>query len=158
MAENFYGQSLDAYGQVTEISTATPEQVWDRARQYFEWVKLNPLIIEKAQSGRIVRHQAPRAMTLTGFRVFVGIDLADPQYQRVVEMALDVMNEYNLSRGMVEVFNPMLIARTMGLPDKAEIVQAGSSDPKAPPLAVEVVKAAVPRSNGAVKGAWEGKS
>lgn len=126
---NDYRHSLDAYGQVTEVDEATSEQVWQRCREYFQWVRQNPIIVEKTQSGRILRYHCPRAYTLTGLRLFVGVDLANPKYERVIEMALDFMNSENLVLGLAEVLNPMLIARTLGLPDKAEIIQPGVKDP-----------------------------
>ncbi|MDS9467809.1 hypothetical protein RGQ15_09540 [Paracoccus sp. MBLB3053] len=141
MNDDWQRQSLDAFGRVSP-EAMTAEGFWSYARAYFTWVKANPLVVEKAVSGRIVRYSAPRAMTITGLRAFTGAELTEPHLQRPVEMALDVMNEYNLTLGLVEVFNPMLIARTMGLPDKQEILTPGQAD--APPASVSIGQPAKP--------------
>lgn|GEM_PF-3380379 len=113
-----------------EVLYLTWQDFFERAKLYFQWVKANPIIVEKPQSGRLVRYQVPRAMTLTGLRAYTGDVLHCEHLAPGVQLAVDLMNEWNLTLGLAEVLNPMLIARTMGLPDKIDVIQPGAKDPE----------------------------
>lgn len=122
----------------------TPEQLWDEACKYFQWCEDNPLIKHKTivLNGRveILEKPVPRVWTIQGFCLWAGIcqntfknyrqDDKDSlrisrahkenelQFvaQSIAETILDMQFQY-CAAGF---FNPVIIARSLGLKNKAE--------------------------------------
>jgi hypothetical protein len=118
----------------------TPEQLWDAACEYFQWVEDNPLYESKIVSfqGVSTLEKVPlmRAMTMEGLTRFLGVNTV---YFNHFESALDLDTEIgkDLSKVVCEIrevikdqkfvgasaglLNANIIARDLGLTDKKEL-------------------------------------
>ncbi len=108
---------------------ATPEQLWDAAVEYFEWVDANPLYEEKVfhAGGVITRiHVAKmRAMTLKSLCGFIGIRMqtwceyrAKEGFSYITERIYMIIYEQKFSGAAANLLNASIIARELGLGEK----------------------------------------
>lgn len=133
-----------------------PEQLWDAACQYFEWVENNPLIEDKVAFFQGVATHEPatkmRAMTLNGLLFFIDIsDFAWLDYCKkedfsgVTSRIKKVIYEQKFSGAAADLLNANIIARDLGLADKSELDHRsfdGSMSPKtAKSLSSDEIKA-----------------
>jgi len=106
----------------------TPELLWDKCCEYFQWVEDNPLWEVKSYmfNGVPVQDKIPkmRAMTQAGLFVFLGITNQCWQRYRhsellgaVVEKVQAIMWEQKFTGAAAEIFSPVIIARELGLRD-----------------------------------------
>lgn len=104
----------------------TPEMLWDAACQYFEWVEKNPLFEHKVTVSQGIPVdmwiEKPRVMTLTGLCLFIGIGIDSWHNYRKKEdfIALctnieTTIREQKFAGASAGLFNPMIIARDLGL-------------------------------------------
>lgn len=109
---------------------ASPELLWEACCEYFEWVSNNPLWESKAFAfqGVVTIEQLPkmRAMTLDGLTLFLDIDRTtwsawrdDKDFSTVVMRADRVIREQKFAGAAADLLNPNIIARDLGLVDKA---------------------------------------
>jgi len=117
---------------------ADPEQLWDAACQYFQWVEDNPLFEMKpfAYQGVVIQEPVPkmRAMTIAGMCLFLDIgrktwdaytDRED--FQPVTSKIEDVIKSQKFAGAAADLLNPNIIARDLGLIDKQEVKSTGES-------------------------------
>lgn len=113
----------------------TPEDIWDAAIAYFEWVERNPLWEAKLVSfqGISTVEQLPkmRAMTLMGFWLHSGVNKDtwyryknDSHYREVCENVEYHIREQKFSGAAAGLLNPIIIARDLGLSEKHEVTGA----------------------------------
>jgi DNA-packaging protein gp3 len=119
----------------------TPQELWDAAVGYFEWVEENPLYEMKAFAFQGVVTQEPvpkmRAMTIAGLCLFIGIARGTfqkwgypgdkefrPDLYPVIQAIRDVIYEQKFTGAASDLFNAGLIARDLGLADKTELTGA----------------------------------
>ena len=124
----------------------SPQEMLERAIEYFKWCEDNPLDEHKifAQQGTIidgeVKHKRP--YTQAGLCVYLGISEqtwrnyrdSNPAYFEVTKLITDAMYEQKFSGASAGIFNSNIIARDLGLKDKSEIDHQssdGSMSPKA---------------------------
>lgn len=113
----------------------TPEELWEIALEYFNWVNDNPLVELKAMSSKddgIVKVALPkmRAMTIEGLNIFLGIsrdtwhkwgdqnkhpDLAD-----VVAYVNLIIREQKFTGAASDLLNANIISKDLGLSEKFE--------------------------------------
>lgn len=109
---------------------ASGELLWEACCEYFEWVEKNPLWEAKAFAfqGAVTIESLPkmRAMTIDGICLFLDIDrrtwLAwrdDQGLSPVVMKADQVIREQKFSGAAADLLNPNIIARDLGLVDRA---------------------------------------
>lgn len=109
-----------------------PEVLLDACIQYFEWVDANPLYEARLVSymGDSTIEQVPkmRPMTLSGLQIF--IDISDegwnlyrhrPEFVGVCSTVEKIIRDQKFSGAAAGFFNPLIIARDLGLSDKTEI-------------------------------------
>lgn len=137
-------EKLEAQGKEADIrkrnkSNLTPELLWLMACEYFEEVDNNPLFKSEVirggdRAGEIVKVEAPRPYTWSGLdeHLFnkgvladtVGVRYSsDPRYweYKPVVGAIDAIMKRNKFEGAaVGLFNPMIIARDLGLSEKTQ--------------------------------------
>lgn len=113
---------------------ATPQDLWDAACQYFEWVEANPLKEDKAFSTKddgIIHTEINlmRAMTIGGMCVFIGISkIAWFQYSRrkgFVETCAEIdeiIRSQKFAGAAAGLLNAAIIARDLGLVEKTDSV------------------------------------
>jgi len=119
----------------------TPQELWDAAVGYFEWVEANPLEEEKLFhfQGEVVRANTTkmRAMTLQAFYLFAGIDRSTfenydskegyEEFFSITTRIRETIKEQKFTGAAAELLNPNIIARDLGLTDKKVVEQTGST-------------------------------
>lgn len=111
---------------------ATPQDLWDAACEYFEWVDTNPLVEDKPFSTKddgIVHTQVSkmRAMTLDGMYIFLDISRRTwtdytkrEAFIEVCERIDSVIRSQKFAGAAAGLLNPVIIARDLGLVEKNE--------------------------------------
>ncbi len=117
----------------------SPEEMWERAKEYFKWCEDNALEEGKIfnNQGEIVSGEIPhmRAMTQAGLCIFLNIGArtyADykkkPEFSQVTLLIEQVMYEQKFSGAAAGLLKENIIARDLGLADKKEQVIALTDD------------------------------
>jgi len=110
---------------------ATPEDLWDAACQYFQWVDENPLLEYKpfAFQGDVTVEAVPkmRAMTIGGLCIFLDISQqgwaeyrAKEGFSEITTRVDEIIRDQKFTGAAAELLNPNIIARDLGLRDKQE--------------------------------------
>jgi DNA-packaging protein gp3 len=108
-----------------------PEQLWDAACEYFEWVEANPLWEDKLVTFQGSASHEPcakmRAMTIDGLCLFLDIDpttWADyrrkEDFSSIATRVENVIRSQKFAGAAADLLNPNIIARDLGLSDKQE--------------------------------------
>lgn len=120
----------------------SPDEMWNRAVEYFKWCGQHQVVEEKVgffqgePSSAYVGHKRP--MTIAGLCVFLGVSRSTWQnykykdeYLQVSALIEDIMFEQKFTGAAVGQFNANIIARDLGLADKQDLSsQDGSMSPK----------------------------
>lgn len=113
----------------------TPGSLWEKAREYFQWVEDNPLKEEKVfSSGKRLSINRIRAMTITGFCVFAGIDrsmyasfLRDEAYSTVTARIADVIYTQKFEAAAAGLLETSIVSRELGLREQTDITTNGKN-------------------------------
>ena len=108
---------------------ADPEQLWDAACQYFQWVEDNPLLEMKpfAYQGVVIQEPVPkmRAMTIDGLCIFLDITrqtfdnyCGREGFFDIMTRIQSVIRSQKFAGAAADLLNPNIIARDLGLIDK----------------------------------------
>ena len=110
----------------------TPEDLLQRANEYFEWAEKNPFkeqVIFHAQ-GLITKDYVtkPRPLTLEGCCIYADITRQtflnyekDKDFFEVTTYIRNVIENQQLEMASAGFLNPNIIARKLGLSDKSEV-------------------------------------
>lgn len=109
----------------------SPDEMWERCCEYFEYVKQNPLLEEKVFQfqGAPVHAEVhkPRAMTLKAMCIFLGCSKDAWEnyrkregYAEVCELVDDIIYTQKFELAAADLLNVQLIARDLGLREKIE--------------------------------------
>lgn len=115
------------------------EALWEACTEYFEWVEANPLWEDKVTSFQGVNTHEPvakmRAMTLSGLCIFLDIDKttwenyrSDEDFFRVTTRVEEIIRDQKFAGAAADLLNANIIARDLGLADKAELTGKGGKD------------------------------
>lgn len=126
---NNYWQFRKKHGRDHEY---TPEGLWEELIAYSKWIKENPLEEEKVFSfqGKAFTHTVNkmRAMTIKAFCLFADIcETTFSNYRKnedfvsVITRIENIIYSQKFEGAAAELLNPNIIARDLGLKDKAEI-------------------------------------
>lgn len=111
----------------------TPQDMWNRAVDYFKWAEKNSLIEEKAASDSgtptVIRLKKMRAFTITGLTLFIGLndetfrrygtgENGNGEFKEVVGLIKQVIHEQKFTGAAADLLNANIIARDLGLYDK----------------------------------------
>lgn len=107
----------------------TPETIWEKFKDYAQWMQENPLYESKAfGTGIIVELPKMRAMTIKGFCLFANIAHQTflvyekkPEYSEVIACIKDSIYTQKFEGASAEFLNPNIIARDLGLADNQNI-------------------------------------
>lgn len=121
---NRFWEARSSHGRKPQF--ATPDILWEACCEYFSWVEANPLWENKVAQFQGAPVDMPcaklRVMTLTGLCLFLDISLeAWSNYRKredfvgVCEMAETTIREQKFAGASAGLFNPMIIARDLGL-------------------------------------------
>lgn len=106
----------------------TPEDLQEACFQYFDWVDDNPLWEMKVfGSGLKAKLPHPRAMTIDGLCVFLGVarmtwdNYRDRDaFKEVCDLAESIMKDQKFAGAAAGLFNAAIIARDLGLSEKVD--------------------------------------
>jgi hypothetical protein len=111
----------------------TPNSLWKKAQQYFEWVVKNPLYEQKAfANGKTKNLPKMRAMTELAFCEFAGIDRTTfneyksgrenyKEFPHITEKISNIIYLQKFEGAAADLFNANLIYRDLGLKEKTEV-------------------------------------
>ena len=135
---NKFWQMADPKRLGRPIEFKTPEELWERACDYFEWCDNNPLLEEKLfhYQGEISRATVSkmRAYTIKHLCLHLGVnevyfnqfnDKKHKEYSKVITRIYDTIYTQKFSGAAADLLNPNIIARDLGLADKAETAHSG---------------------------------
>lgn len=110
-----------------------PDDLWNAACEYFQWMEDNPLLEEKgfAFQGVVTKEKFSkmRAMTIDGLCLF--LDISDDcwrdyckkkDFSVVTARILKVIRSQKFAGAAADLLNANIIARDLGLSDKSEFV------------------------------------
>lgn len=137
----------------------TPEQLWNAACEYFDWVEENPLWETKSYQyqGVPVQDTIPkmRAMTLEGICLFLhvntkyfydfegGLDLSTQEgkdFSEIISKIKEIIRNQKFSGAAADLLNANIIARDLGLRDKSELDHKSSDGSMTPKPAIDASK------------------
>jgi hypothetical protein len=110
---------------------ATPDDLWEAASEYFDWVEANPLWETKVTQYQGAPVDMPvakmRAMTEDGLQIFLDISetcwtdyCQKEDFAAVTKRIKQIIRNQKFEGAAAELFNPNIIARDLGLKDKTE--------------------------------------
>lgn len=110
----------------------TPEELWEDACEYFEWVENNPLWEDKLVTFQGTATHEPvrkmRAMTQEGLLLFLDMSrqtwanyCEKQDFIDVTQKIQNVMRSQKFAGAAADLLNANIIARDLGLTDKQEI-------------------------------------
>lgn len=110
---------------------ASPEQLWEAATDYFQWVEDNPLwedqLIKFQGEAKHENVAKMRAMTLSGLCIFLDIarntwdDYAKrDDFLGVTNQIAEIIRTQKFEGASADLLNPNIIARDLGLADKQD--------------------------------------
>lgn len=110
---------------------ASPDDLWNAACEYFEWVDANPLYEDKVTSYQGVNSHEPlmkmRAMTLGAMCLFIDINHSTwceyckkDGFSEVTARIDAIIRAQKFEGAAAELLNANIIARDLGLADKQE--------------------------------------
>lgn len=121
----------------------TPEALWAKACEYFEYQEANPWQEERIASdrGEPIHISVDKCVpfTLEGFRLFSNITDAcwhaytqRPEFTKVCKQVMEVIRNQKFAGAAAGFFNHAIIARDLGLADKKELTGVDNT-PLIPP-------------------------
>jgi hypothetical protein len=127
----------------------TPESLWEKALEYFQWAEENPLYEVKlvVWQGVATQEEIPkvRAFTLSGLRLFLGIGAETYQgyrnrqeYAVVISMIEETIRTQKFEHAAADLLNPNIIARDLGLKDGID--HSSNDGSMTPKPAIDVTK------------------
>lgn len=110
----------------------SPEELRARAEEYFEWVDANPLYEMRVAQYKGVavymKVQKMRAMTITGFCIFVGTGQdvwrkfkTREGYEETVQYICDVIFTQKFEGAAADLLNANVVIRDLGLKDRSDL-------------------------------------
>lgn len=111
----------------------SPEVLWEKVQEYFQWVEANPLWEARVVSTRNGVQRVPvpkmRPMTIEGLCTFLGISRDTwNKWGRLATTMTDVVKhtdqlirEQKFSGAASGLLNPLIVARDLGLVDKSSV-------------------------------------
>ena len=119
----------------------SPKELWEKAVEYFEWIDANPFIaIEfKGKDANMVEVPKKRPYTIEGLCLYLNCgrrylddleesirgknDKKSKDYSSVCSQIRGIIYTNKFEGASANFFNPMIIARDLGLAEKREINQ-----------------------------------
>jgi hypothetical protein len=109
----------------------SPDELWGKAVEYFEWAESNPLISQAASAGKVVEIEKRRPFTIESFCLFAQMGSTTYQsyrkkeaYAGIVSRIDTIIRANKFEGAMVGDFNNNIVARDLGLIDKQEVTDS----------------------------------
>ena len=140
---NRFWEARSSHGRNPKFSS--PDVLWSACTEYFTWVDDNPLYEMRpfAYKGEVTQEHVAkmRAMTISGLCLFLDIDkntwasYKDREgFFTVITQAEDIIYNQKFSGAAADLLNANIIARDLGLRDKAEVDNKSSDGSMSPPI------------------------
>jgi len=125
---NTYWKLAKGFG-VGKSKKYKPNELWEKALDYFEWIEKNPLKEERVfANGVRMKVDKMRAMTILGFCLFANISRElfdnysnDETYIDITTRIRDVIYTQKLEGAAADLLNTNIIARELGLKDRSDV-------------------------------------
>lgn len=126
---NKYWQLRSKHGR--DKLFATPELLWEAAKEYFEWCDNNPVLKEDyvGKDANRVERQLQRPYTISGLCVYIDASRqwwnefrsnASKDFLVVLSRIEEIIYSQKFDGAAVGVFNQSIIARDLGLVERTE--------------------------------------
>jgi hypothetical protein len=135
---NQYWKLADPNKIGTQVIWESPEDLWEKACEYFEWCDNNPLQEEKVFhfKGEITKTDTwkMRAYTLKGLCIFLGVNEKyfnqfpienNQEYTNVITRIRDIIFTQKFEGAAADLLNQNIVAMELGLAQKKQIDLAG---------------------------------
>ena len=110
----------------------TPEALEAKFEEYVEWVKANPVYINKVSAGEIIPVPTQRPLTLVGFCQFAKISKDtfrryEDEFCGLLTCVRVAIEADQLEGAMVGQYNPNIVARVLHLADRQDVTTNGKA-------------------------------
>ena len=112
----------------------TPNELWEKACEYFQWCDDNPYYELKVfnNKGDVVEANVPkmRAYTIKELCIFLGVnedylyqfnEENNQEFSSIITCIRDVIYTQKFTGAAADLLNPNIIARQLGLSDKQDV-------------------------------------
>jgi hypothetical protein len=110
----------------------TPEDLWEKAKEYFNYIDENPILKTdfKGKDSDIVHYDLQRPYTWHGLYVFLGVCNLERYkkndvFANILTHIGNIIYNQKFDGATVGIFNQAIIARDLGLTDKTDITTNG---------------------------------
>ena len=125
----------------------TPEALEAKFEEYVEWVKANPVYINKVSAGEIIAVPTQRPLTLVGFCQFAKI--SKDTFPRYEDEFCDLLTHVRvaieadqLEGALCGQYDSGIVARVLHLADRQDVTTNGKDIQQAPAISFTVDEAA----------------
>ena len=125
----------------------TPEALEAKFEEYVEWVKANPVYINKVSAGEIIPVPTQRPLTLVGFCQFAKI--SKDTFRRYEDEFCDLLTHVRvaieadqLEGALCGQYDSGIVARVLHLADRQDVTTNGKDIQQAPAISFTVDEAA----------------
>ena len=125
----------------------TPEALEAKFEEYVEWVKANPVYINKVSAGEIIAVPTQRPLTLVGFCPFTKI--SKDTFRRYEDEFCDLLTHVRvaieadqLEGALCGQYDSGIVARVLHLADRQDVTTNGKDIQQAPAISFTVDEAA----------------
>ena len=125
----------------------TPEALEAKLEEYVEWVKANPVYINKVSAGEIIAVPTQRPLTLVGFCQFAKI--SKDTFRRYEDEFCDLLTHVRvaieadqLEGALCGQYDSGIVARVLHLADRQDVTTNGKDIQQAPAISFTVDEAA----------------
>jgi hypothetical protein len=110
----------------------TPEDLWNAASEYFEYIDLNPIVKKTTSVGEkgvfVHENEYNRPYTWEGLYLFLGVESLDgyktkQEFSGILTRIRHAIYSQKFEGAAAGVFNANIIARDLGLSEKKEVDQ-----------------------------------
>ncbi len=128
----------------------SPEDLWEKACEYFEWCEANPLKEEKLfhHQGVITKGTTNklRAFTLKELCLFLGVNEVyfnqfneedNEDFSKIITRIRDVIYTQKFTGAAADLLNPNIIARQLGIKEQSDITTNGNEINTSIPLVLQ---------------------
>ena len=110
----------------------TPEALEAKFEEHVEWVKANPVYINKVSAGEIIPVPTQRPLTLVGFCQFAKISKDtfrryEDEFCGLLTCVRVAIEADQLEGAMVGQYNPNIVARVLHLADRQDVTTNGKA-------------------------------
>lgn len=106
----------------------TPEALEAKFEEYVEWVKANPVYINKVSAGEIIPVPTQRPLTLVGFCQFAGISRQNfyeyesrEEFSDILTCVREAIEADQLQGALVGIYDAGIVGRVLHLVDRQDV-------------------------------------